>query len=150
MAKGGVNKVIVLGNVGREPETRYLQNGGAVCNFSVATSESWNDKNSGEAKEKTEWHNVVAFRKVAEILSQYVKKGDKIYIEGKLSTSSWEKDGQKHYRTEIVVNDFQLLGSPQQSNGQAKQQHQERKADGFQQPPNQSVPDEGFQDDIPF
>lgn len=107
----GVNKVIILGTLGRDPETRYAQSGTAFCNFSVATSEQWTDKQSGERKEQTEWHNIVAMGKQAELCQQYLHKGDKAYIEGKLRTSNWEKDGQKHYRTEVVLQNVQFLSS---------------------------------------
>ena len=106
----GINKVILIGNLGRDPETRYTQGGGsAVCNFSVATSESWRDRQSGEQQERTEWHNVVCFARLAEIAGEYLKKGSKVYIEGSLRTSSWEQDGQKKYRTEVMARELQML-----------------------------------------
>ena len=108
---GSVNKVILIGNLGRDPETRYSQGGNAVTKFSIATSESWRDRNSGEQQEKTEWHNVVCFSKLAEIAGEYLRKGSKVFIEGSLSTSSWEQDGQKKYRTEIIARDMQMLDS---------------------------------------
>ena len=107
----GINKVILIGNLGRDPETRYTQGGGPVTNFSVATSENWRDKGSGEQQERTEWHNVVCFGRLAEIAGEYLKKGSKVFIEGSLRTSNWEKDGQKHYRTEIMARDLQMLDS---------------------------------------
>ena len=107
----GINKVILIGNLGRDPETRYAQNGGAVTNFSVATSESWRDRGSGEQQERTEWHNVVCFARLAEIAGEYLRKGSKVYIEGSLRTSSWEQDGQKRYRTEIMARELQMLDS---------------------------------------
>ena len=94
----GINKVILIGNLGRDPETRYSQGGTPVTSFSVATSESWRDRTSGEQQERTEWHNVVCFARLAEIAGEYLKKGSKVYIEGSLRTSSWEQDGQKRYR----------------------------------------------------
>lgn len=106
----GVNKAIIVGTVGKDPETKYTQDGKAICSMSVATSENWKDK-SGEKQEKTEWHRVVFFGKVAEIASKYLKKGSKVYIEGKLTTRQWEKEGQKHYTTEIVGNELQMLDS---------------------------------------
>lgn len=137
----GVNKVILVGNLGQDPEIRYLQNGDAVANFSIATSEKWKDKNSGETKEATEWHRCVAWRKQAETIGQYAQKGSKLYVEGKLQTRKWEQDGQTKYSTEIQVNQFQFLsprsgggGAPQQ---QAPQQHQAPQQDSFK-------------DDIPF
>lgn len=107
----GINKVILIGNLGKDPETRYAQNGGAVTNFSIATSESWRDKASGENQERTEWHNVVCFARLAEIAGEYLRKGSKVYIEGSLRTSSWEQDGQKKYRTEVMARELQMLDS---------------------------------------
>ena len=110
MATRGVNKVILIGNIGKDPEVKYFPNGDAFCNLTLATSESWNDKASGEKKEKTEWHNVVFTRKLAEIVGQYVKKGAKLYVEGSLRTRKWQdKEGQDRYTTEILVNDMQML-----------------------------------------
>ena len=111
MASRGVNKVILVGNVGNEPEVRYMPNGNAVANISVATSDSWKDKNTGDQHERTEWHRVVFFNRLAEIVEQYVKKGSKLYIEGRLQTRSWEQDGVKRYTTEIVANEMQMLDS---------------------------------------
>lgn len=111
MASRGVNKVILVGNVGNDPEFRVMPNGNGVANVSIATSESWKDKTSGEQKEKTEWHRVVFFNRLAEIVEQYVKKGSKLYIEGRLQTRSWEQDGVKRYTTEIVASEMQMLDS---------------------------------------
>ena len=105
----GVNKVILLGNVGRDPETRYAQNGTAVTRFSIATSEIWKDRSSGEQQERTEWHDIVCFARLAEVAGEYLKKGSKVYIEGQLRTSSWEQDGQKKYRTEVNAKELQML-----------------------------------------
>ena len=107
----GINKVILIGNLGRDPETRYSQNGSPITNFSVATSETWRDKTSGENQERTEWHNVVAFNRLAEVCGEYLRKGSKVYIEGQLRTSSWEADGQKKYRTEVYAREMQMLDS---------------------------------------
>ena len=105
-----VNKVILLGNLGRDPELRFLPNGDAVCNFSIATTDSWKDK-AGEKQEKTEWHNIVMYRKLAEIAGEYLKKGRPVYLEGRLQTRKWQtKDGQDRYTTEIVVDNMQMLG----------------------------------------
>jgi single-strand DNA-binding protein len=105
-----VNKVILLGNLGRDPELRFLPNGDAVCNFSIATSDSWKDK-AGEKQEKTEWHNIVMYRKLAEIAGEYLKKGRPVYLEGRLQTRKWQtKDGQDRYTTEIVADNMQMLG----------------------------------------
>lgn len=105
----GVNKVILIGNIGKDPELKYFPNGDAFCNLTLATTENWTDKGSGERKERTEWHNVVFTRKLAEIVGQYVKKGSKVYVEGSLRTRKWEKDGVDRYTTEIVANDMQML-----------------------------------------
>ena len=107
----GVNKVILLGNVGRDPETRYAQNGTAVTRFSIATSEIWKDRSSGEQQERTEWHNIVCFARLAEVAGEYLKKGSKVYIEGQLRTSTWEQDGQKKNRTEVNARELQMLDS---------------------------------------
>ena len=115
----GVNKVILLGNVGRDPETRYAQNGTAVTRFSIATSEIWKDRSSGEQQERTEWHNIVCFARLAEVAGEYLKKGSKVYIEGQLRTSSWEQDGQKKYRTEVNARELQMLDSKGRSETQA-------------------------------
>ena len=112
MARGSVNKVILIGNIGNDPEIKTTPSGVAVANISLATSESWVDKTSGEKAEKTEWHQLVLWRKLAEIVGQYLKKGAKIYVEGKLQTRSWDdKDGNKKYTTEIVVDQMEMLGS---------------------------------------
>ena len=115
MAKGTVNKVILIGNLGSDPEVKTTPSGVQVANFSLATSESWTDKASGEKKEKAEWHRLVLWRRLAEIAGQYLKKGAKIYIEGKLETRSWEdKEGQKRYTTEVVVDQLEMLGGDRQ------------------------------------
>lgn len=110
-----VNKVIVLGNLGKDPELRHLPNGDAVCNFSLATTESWKDKD-GNKQDKTEWHNVVIFRKLAEIAGEYLKKGRPVYIEGRLQTRKWQdKEGKDRYTTEIVADQMQMLGSREEA-----------------------------------
>ncbi|WP_211461032.1 single-stranded DNA-binding protein [Collimonas silvisoli] len=115
-----VNKVIIVGNLGRDPETRYMPNGEAVTNIAVATTESWKDKNSGEKKELTEWHRITFYRKLAEIAGQYLKKGSQIYIEGRLQTRKWQdKDGAERYTTEIIADTMQMLGSRQGAGGSA-------------------------------
>lgn len=111
MANGSANKVILVGNLGRDPETRYMPSGGAVCNVALATSETWKDKNTGQPQERTEWHRIVFFNRLAEIVNEYVKKGSKLYIEGSLRTRSWEQDGIKRYATEIVATEMQMLDS---------------------------------------
>jgi len=105
-----VNKVILVGNLGRDPEMRYMPNGEAVCNFSIATTDNWKDKN-GQKQERTEWHNIVIYRKLAEIAGEYLKKGRPVYIEGRLQTRKWEKDGVTRYTTEIIADQMQMLGS---------------------------------------
>ncbi|MGA9573172.1 MAG: single-stranded DNA-binding protein [Lysobacterales bacterium] len=107
----GINKVILVGNLGRDPEIKYTASGGAIANVTIATSESWNDKQTGEKVEKTEWHRVVAFQRLAEIMGEYLKKGSQVYIEGKLQTRKWQdQSGQDRYTTEIVANEMQMLG----------------------------------------
>ena len=140
MAQHGVNRVIIVGNLGQDPDIRYTTSGDAVANFSVATSESWKDKNTGDKQEKTEWHRIVMFRKLAEIAGEFLKKGSKVYIEGKLQTRKWQDDhGNDRYVTEIVANQMQMLDSRERP---AQQQQQ--------QPPAQPAADQNFDDDIPF
>ncbi len=120
MANGSVNKVILIGNLGRDPEIRYLPSGGAVANLAVATSEKWRDKQTGENREKTEWHRVVLFGKLADIASGYLCKGSQVYIEGQLQTREWDDNGVKRYTTEIVVKiggSMQMLGGASKSAG---------------------------------
>lgn len=105
----GINKVILVGNLGNDPETRCMPNGNPVTNISIATSESWKDKQSGQQQERTEWHRIVFFNRLAEIAGEYLKKGSKVYIEGALRTRQWDKEGQKHYSTEIIANEMQML-----------------------------------------
>ncbi|MCP4671139.1 MAG: single-stranded DNA-binding protein [Desulfobacula sp.] len=159
----GLNKVMLIGNLGRDPEIRYSQQGTAMVNFSIATSEQWTDKNTGDKQEKTEWHNIKAFGKPAEILEKYLSKGSKVYIEGRLQTRTYEKDGQTHYMTEIIVREFQFLSSRQDSQGGGnnfqgnggggyQQQSNSGNSNQFQ---NQTSPGAGGQqpvpdDDIPF
>ena len=147
MASRGVNKVILVGNVGNEPECRTMPNGNSVANISVATSESWKDKNTSEQQERTEWHRVVFFNRLAEIVEQYVKKGSKLYIEGRLQTRSWEQDGIKRYTTEIVANEMQMLDS----RGSTNQEGFGDQATATQTP-QQAAPDnfDNFDYDIPF
>ena len=122
MASKGVNKVILIGNLGNDPEIKFLTNGDAVCNLSIATSESWKDKSTGQPQERTEWHRVVFFRKPAEIIGEYTKKGSKLYIEGSLQTRKWQdKDGNDRYTTEIRGDQFQFLDSKGDNQGQQAQ-----------------------------
>ncbi|MDP3857326.1 MAG: single-stranded DNA-binding protein [Stagnimonas sp.] len=140
----GVNKVILIGNLGKDPELKYFPNGDAFCNVTIATSESWNDKASGEKKERTEWHNVVFTRKLAEIAGQYLKKGAKVYVEGSLRTRKWEKDGVERYTTEILVNDMQMLdgragGGGESSGGGGGYS----RSSGYDQPARSAAPARG-------
>lgn len=156
MASRGINKVILVGNLGNDPEVRYMPNGNAVANISIATSDSWKDKTSGEQQEKTEWHRVVFFNRLAEIVEQYVKKGSKIYVEGRLQTRSWEQEGVKRYSTEIVASEMQML------DGRTGPQEMTDNAFGQNQRPTEPIQSEGqpkmaqpasfdnFDDDIPF
>jgi single-strand DNA-binding protein len=137
----GVNRAFIVGNLGRLPEVRYLPNGDAVCNFSLATSEVWKDKATGEQKSEAQWHRCTAFRKAAEIIGQYAEVGARVYVEGKLKTREWEKDGQKHYTTEIVVREFQFL-SPKNED-RARNDDYQGTADDFAHPPADDF-------DIPF
>lgn len=116
MAKGGINKVIIVGNLGNDPETRYLPNGGAVTSISLATSETWKDKQTGQQQERTEWHRVVFFNRLAEIAGEYLRKGRKVYVEGSLRTRKWQdQNGQDRWTTEIVASDMLLIDGTGQS-----------------------------------
>lgn len=138
MASRGVNKVILVGNLGQDPEIRYMPNGGAVANITLATSESWNDKQTGEKKEITEWHRVVIFGKLAEVAGEYLKKGSQIYIEGKLQTRKWDDNqGVTRYTTEVVVNvggTMQMLGGRRDDNGGSQRQGGGQNNNGWGQP----------------
>ena len=132
----GVNLVIILGNLGNDPEMRYMPNGEPVANLSIATSETWIDKNTGEKREKTEWHRVVAYRKTAEIIGQYTRKGSKLYVEGKLQTRKWtDNSGVDRYTTEIIADSVQLLDSRRDDQG-GQQGYQQRQ----QQPRQNNAP----------
>ena len=153
-----VNKVILIGNLGRDPETRYMPDGGAVTNVSIATTEQWKDKN-GEKQEKTEWHRVAFFGKLAEIAGEYLKKGSQVYVEGRLQTRKWQdKDGQDKYTTEIVANAMQMLGSRQGMGGGAAPEREGERGEGAASRPAASKPAakatggkfDDFEDDIPF
>jgi single-strand DNA-binding protein len=135
-----VNKAIVLGNLGKDPEVRFLPNGDAVCNFSLATTESWKDKD-GQKLDKTEWHNVVLFRKLAEIAGEYLKKGRPVYIEGRLQTRKWkDKEGADRYTTEIVADQMQMLGSKEEAREAPKAPAETQAPKDF----------DDMKDDIPF
>jgi single-strand DNA-binding protein len=141
-----VNKCLFIGNLGEDPSLRYMPNGDAVVNISIACSERYKDKNTGEQKESTEWIRAVAFRKQAEVIAEYFKKGSKIYIEGKMRTRSYDKDGVKHYTTEIMINEFDFLdrrNDAQQGNQQPRQSTQQR-------PSQAAAPSYEDLEDIPF
>ena len=161
-----INKVIIVGNLGGDPETRYMPSGSAVTNMTVATNESWKDKQTGEQKERTEWHKVVMFDRLAEIAAEYLRKGSQVYIEGKLQTRKWQgKDGQDRYTTEVRANEMQMLGGRggagggggsfagggggQQGGGQQGGGQQGGQQGGGGSAPPQPGPDD-FDDDIPF
>jgi len=162
MASRGVNKVILVGNLGNDPETRYMPSGGAVTNITVATSESWKDKQTGQPQERTEWHRVVFFNRLAEIAGEYLRKGSKVYLEGSLRTRKWQdKSGQDRYTTEIVAAEMQMLDSRGAGQGGGNYEQGQGAA-----PAPQSAPAQGaaaaapaaaaptdfgdFDDDIPF
>lgn len=149
MASRGVNKVILIGSLGGDPDVRYMPNGNAVANVSLATSEVWKDKQTGQTNEKTEWHRVVFFGRIAEVVGEYAKKGSKLYVEGKLQTREWEKDGSKRYTTEVVVDmggQMQLLdGNRQQGNQQQNGGHQQGYQQGGQQQGYQQQRQQGGQ-----
>ena len=147
----GVNRVILVGNLGQDPEVRYMPNGNAVANISVATSETWKDKQTGESKDKTEWHRVVIFGKLAEIAGEYLKKGSQVYIEGQLQTRKWQdQSGQDRYTTEVVINPIggtlQILGSRENSADDRGHNTQNTLLGKT----NQNAPPMDFDDDIPF
>lgn len=151
----GVNKAILIGNVGGDPETRYLPNGNAVTNITLATTDSWKDKQTGQQQDRTEWHRVVFFGKLAEIAGEYLRKGSQCYVEGRLQTREWEKDGIKRYTTEIVVDmqgTLQLLGGRQDgSQGGHSQDRAARQPAPRTQPAQQAAPADDFDDsEIPF
>lgn len=176
----GVNKVILVGNLGADPETRYLPDGNAVTNVNLATSQQWRDRESGQQNERTEWHRVVFFRRLAEIAGEYLKKGSKVYIEGQLRTRQWERDGQKHYTTEIVASEMQMLdsrgdnmggggynsggsnnsgsnnggnyngGGGGYNNNAPQQNNNSNQSSGGSAPDFGAPPPEDFDDDIPF
>jgi single-strand DNA-binding protein len=149
----GVNKVILVGNLGQDPEVKYMPSGGAVCNVSLATADSWKDKNSGERQERTEWHRVVFFNRLAEITGEYLRKGSQVYVEGRLQTREWQdKDGQKRYTTEIVANEMQMLGGRGASSGfdDSVSPRTSAASTSSSQARRQDAPAEEFDDDIPF
>ena len=141
----GINKVIIVGNLGADPDSRAMPSGNAVTNISVATSESWNDRDTGEKQEKTEWHRVVFFNRLAEIAAQYLKKGSQVYVEGKIQTRKWEdKEGNERWTTEVVANQMQMLGD-RMSNDMSNDN-----ASSSQSSSNNDFSTDEFDDDIPF
>ena len=144
----GINKVILVGNLGADPETRYMPSGSAVTNLSIATSESWKDKQTGEQKDRTEWHKVAMFNRLAEIAAEYLRKGSQVYIEGKLRTRKWQdKSGQDRWTTEIIADEMQMLGGRGSGGGSAPMSSGQDS--GPPSAPPQAGPDD-FDDDIPF
>jgi single-strand DNA-binding protein len=145
----GVNKVILIGNLGKDPEVRYMPNGNAVANITLATSESWKDKSSGEQQEKTEWHRIVMFRRLGEIAGEYLKKGSKVYIEGKLQTRKWQDNsGNDRYTTEIVADQMQMLDS--RGGSSANFSGESKSAPAMAPAPAAAAAGGDFDDDIPF
>ena len=141
----GVNKVILVGRLGKDPEVRNLENGATVANFTMATSETYKDRTTGEKKEITDWHNIVLWRGLAEIAQKYLHKGDMIYVEGKLRTRSWEKDGITRYTTEIIGDNMTMLSTRGGSGGGGSSQNE-----GYSSGPADSMPASGGSDDLPF
>ena len=145
----GVNKVILVGNLGQDPETRYMPSGGAVTNVSIATSESWKDKQTGQPQERTEWHRVVFFNRLAEIAGEYLRKGSQVYVEGSLRTNKWQdQSGQDRYTTEVIANEMQMLGGRGGSGGLDSPPAEQ----DFGSAPAKAAPStaDDFDDDIPF
>ena len=145
----GVNKAILVGNLGRDPELRRTQSGSSVASFSLATTERWSDK-SGERKDRTEWHNIVAWGKLADLANQYLKKGRSVYIEGRITNRSWDdKDGNKRYKTEIVANQIQFLGSPGDTSSSSAPAS-EPAGEAFESSDSVFEPEPVVEDDLPF
>ena len=157
-----VNKAILIGNLGKDPELKFLPSGQPVANFSIATSEKWKDKSTGETKEQTEWHNIIMFGKLAEIAGQYLKKGSSVFVEGRLQTRKWQdKNGQDRYTTEIIANEMKMLGGrgDQSSSSASDSQSKESKQGYYQPQTTQSARNKatfdaqspaGFDEDVPF
>lgn len=131
----GINKVILVGSVGQDPEVKYMPSGGAVVNLSIATNEEWKDKETGEKKKRTEWHRLTFYARLAEVVGEYVRKGQQIYVEGSLRTRDYEKEGQKHYVTEIICGEMQMLGSKRESPEAPSKQKETTSADEYGSPP---------------
>ena len=150
----GVNKVILVGRLGKDPEVRHLESGAAVANFPLATSETYKDRTTGERREQTEWHNIVLWRGLAEVAERYLNKGDQVYIEGKLRTRSWEKEGVTRYTTEVVADNMTMLGGRSGNEGMGDSGYSGASANTESTTPVQnsteSVATEGMDDDLPF
>ncbi|GJM04531.1 MAG: single-stranded DNA-binding protein [marine bacterium B5-7] len=152
----GVNKVILVGNLGNDPDIRYTAGGAAVANISLATAESWKDKNSGEQQERTEWHRIVFFGRLAEIVGEYLRKGSQVYVEGRLQTRKWQdKEGHDRYTTEIVANEMQMLGSKSGGSANYESAPQSTQNQNYAPAESQAAPasptaSDDFDDDIPF
>lgn len=147
MANRGVNKVILIGNLGQDPEVRYTPNGNAVANVTLATSMSWRDKSSGELQERTEWHRIVFFNRLAEIVGEYLRKGSKVYVEGSLRTRKWQdKDGHSRYTTEVIANEMHILDS--RNSGSSSHYHKDDSTETSND--HHAEVDSGLDDDIPF
>jgi single-strand DNA-binding protein len=147
----GVNKVILVGNLGADPETRYMPSGDAVTNIRIATSESWKDKQTGEQQERTEWHRITFYKRLAEIAAEYLRKGSQVYVEGRLRTRTYEKEGQTHYSTEIIADSMQMLGSRGGAGGGSRSDESASAPRERAAPPSGgSTNDTNFDDDIPF
>ena len=150
----GINKVILVGNLGADPDVKYMPSGSAVVNVSVATADSWKDKNTGQQQERTEWHRVVFFNRLAEIVAEYLKKGSQVYIEGRIQTRKWQdKQGVDRYSTEIIANDMQMLGSRGGDFGSGQSYAGGKHQAAPQSPPSNAAsraPEPDFDDDVPF
>ncbi|MCK5359311.1 MAG: single-stranded DNA-binding protein [Gammaproteobacteria bacterium] len=149
----GVNKVILVGTCGKDPETRYMPSGGAVSSISVATNESWKDKQTGEKQERTEWHNITFFGRLGEIAGEYLKKGSQVYIEGSLRTEKWQdKQGQDRYTTKIIASEMQMLGGRPGGSGTSDWSSQQPAQNNTSAPaaPASAPPSDDFDDDVPF
>lgn len=153
MAKGSVNKVILIGNLGRDPEVRYTPNGLAVANITLATTESWKDKQSGENQERTEWHRVTMYSRLAEIAGEYLRKGSKVYVEGRLQTRKWQDKttGQDRYTTEIIADSLQMLDSKGSGQAHSGGDHMAASKASADMPQSaEPMMTDNFEDDIPF
>ena len=146
----GINKVILIGTLGKDPEVRYMPDGGAVCNVSLATNESWKDKNTGDQRQSTEWHHLIFYRRLAEIAGEYLRKASQIYVEGKLKTRKWQdKNGNDRYTTEIIVSEMQMLGGGNRNENGGTYRDSGQQSTRDTAPMEQSTMDD-FDDDIPF